>query len=97
MYANNIYNVHNIQHRQVPYTTPYLYFTVISLVNGQECAYRQNNYCSSCSKDGLSMSFWKIMNGLQSKRKSHCTSKSYSRAQSEQLRHGIIEYATGKK
>jgi len=66
-------------------------------MNGQECAYRQNNYSSSCSKDGLPMSFWKIMNGLQSKCKSHCTSKSYACAQSEQLRHGIIEYARGKK
>ena len=66
-------------------------------MNAQEYAYRQNNYCSSRSKDGLSMSFWKIMNWLQSKRKCHCSSKSCSCAQSAKLRHGIIEFTKGKK
>jgi len=26
VYANNIYNVHDVQHGQVPYTTPIFFF-----------------------------------------------------------------------
>jgi len=74
------------------------FFLLISLIKGQQkCSYRQNNYCCSCSEDGLSMSFWKIMNWLQSKGKGHCPSKSCSRPQSAKFRHQNKEKDIRKK
>jgi len=94
---NKIHNLHTMYSVAMSIKIP-SFFLLISLIKGQQkCSYRQNNYCCSCSEDGLSMSCWKIMNWLQSKGKGHCPSKSCSRPQSAKFRHQNKENNIGKK